>query len=969
METFLELVAKDLYKELNGDFTSTTVIFPNKRANLFFNSHLANITDGPVWTPFYTSISDIFANMSNLTICDPIKLVCKLYEAFQRCTQTTETLDKFYSWGEMMLSDFEDIDNNMADANKLFANISDLEKMTDFSFLSENQVKAIRQFFDNFDPENHTRLKDKFLSIWNALYPTYLELNKSLREENLCYEAMMKREIINTLKTEPEKLLDKLPSENYVIVGFNVLNETERQLFKFLQQNKNTYFYWDYDEAYKDYEAGRFVKQDIEMFGNRFADHPEYYKNFSKKKNIRFIASPTENAQSRFVGQWIQENIHSSENLNENAVVLCNESILPSVLHSIPPVLGENEEMALNVTMGYPLGDTPVFSFVQALMELQIHGKADKHSWKYTQVANVLRHPFTRKLSGNHSVTILNHLKKSNIMFPSENDLIVAPTGDTELLISEERSNQFLATLFTHQNSQKSIIMYVRDVLKMVGASYKSVKDETLQKESIFNAYTIINRILTLQEEEDAFKVNEETLYRLVRQIMSAKSIPFHGEPAIGLQVMGVLETRNLDFKNVILLSCNEDMLPKNTHKASLIPYNLREAHGMTTMEKQVSLYAYHFYNLLQRAEDITIMYNSSTDGLNKGEMSRFMMQMQIESDKILGKGQEIIELNITAANESQTEEDGRVTKTDEVMKRMNEHFANHPLSPSAINTYLRCPLQFYFQHVALFKQQDEVVEEVDNPTFGNIFHYCMEQIYKPFIGRQIQSGNLLEIARNKDLIEQLVDEGFAVQFFNKPKGQERYVNKYNGQQRLNHYVLCKYIKNQLEFDAKFCPFSILGLEEYISQQVDIDGTKVMLGGYIDRYETLYHEDGSESIRIVDYKSGGSVEQKGKTEDLFNGKCHYMFQAFYYCNILLNTKDPKKPIQPSLMFAVQAPNNKDDKLYLDRTAVTNYAEYKSMYEEGLVNIIKDIYDQGKPFTKCEDVNKCAFCNFKNFCKR
>ena len=983
MTTFLELVAQDFYKTLGGDFTKTTIIFPNKRASLFFNSHLIKLSKQPMWAPTFTSISDIFTSLSAKTVCDQIKLVCKLYEAFVTVTGTEETLDHFYSWGEMMLSDFEDIDNNMADATKLFANISDLEEMTDFSFLSENQISAIRQFFVNFDPESRTRLKDKFLSIWNALHPTYVEFQRLLREEDLCYEGMMKRELIEKLKTNPDELLKKLPSENYAVVGFNVLNETERQLFKFLQKNKNTFFYWDYDEAYLNpqsinsgkpyhgYEAGQFILEDIQTFGNRFSQHPEYYRNFKQPKRIQFIASPTENAQTRYVSQWLKENVNEKSKLNENAVVLCNEGVLPYVLHSIPPVIGKDKPMALNVTMGYPLGKTPVFSFVQSLMELHIFGTAGSSQWKYGQVAAVLRHPFTRRMTDNKSINVLNRLRKNNIMFPKDSDLVWHPQAGKELTDKEEKTAEIFATIFTHLRAQSDLMGYLADILKKVGVTYRGEKNETLQKESIFNAYTIVNRIQALQRDVEAFNVNVETLYRLTRQIMSAKSIPFHGEPAIGLQVMGILETRNLDFKNVIMLSCNDDLLPKNTHKASLIPYNLRAAHGMTTMEKQVSLYAYYFYNLLQRAENITIMYNSSTDGLNKGEMSRFMMQLQIEAEKILGKGQHVETKALTSDSESERQTDSMVKKTEEVMDKLREKFRDKPLSPTAINSYIKCPLQFYFSYVAGFKEPDEVSEDIDNPTFGNIFHYCMEVIYQAFKGRQVQSANLTEIANNKQLIEQLVDEGFAINFFNKPKGQKVYKNNYNGQQLLNHYMLCKYIKNQLLFDAQSCPMYILGTEDKVHHVIKLDDkTQITIGGIIDRYERLSNPDGSEYIRIVDYKTGTHTENNGTMEDVFNGKCHYMLQAFYYSYVLLKEKGADcPPITPALMFATQPLASKNPYLAVDKTPVDDFRDIADEYHEGLMSVIKSIYNEDVPFAPCEDASTCEYCAFNELCKR
>ncbi|MBO4664810.1 MAG: PD-(D/E)XK nuclease family protein [Bacteroidaceae bacterium] len=984
MTTFLELIANDLYKELGGDFTKTTIIFPNKRANLFFNNSLAKISDAPIFAPEYLSIGEVFASLSDRIICDQIQLVCRLYEAFHSVTKTEETLDKFYSWGEMMLSDFEDIDNNMAEASNLFINIAQLQEMTSFEFLTEEQEAAIKTVFENFDKDKRTRLKDKFLSIWDALAPTYKVFKEQLAKDNLCYEGMMKKEVIETLKNEPEKLIGRLKSDNYVIVGFNVLNETERQLFKFLKKNKKTYFYWDYDEAYKKHEAGRFITQNIHDFGNRFADHPEYYQNLWKKKNISFVNATTENAQTRYVSKWIEETVKDAEHLNENAVVLCNESALPSVLHSIPATLSDenNTELVtdkhtfLNVTMGFPLGDTLAYSYVQALLELQIHGKSNNGYWRYSYVADVLRHPFTRRLSGNASVAILSHLNSRNITFPSEKDILY-PFIHSDEEDMMPHAEEFVRQLFTPAKSKHEITSYVIEMLKHIGISYKGEKNEALQKESIFTAYTVLNRVQSLLEDNALLaSINNETLNRLIRQIMTSHSIPFHGEPAIGLQVMGVLETRNLDFKNVILLSCNEDMLPKNTHRASLIPYNLREFYGMTTMEKQVSLYAYYFYNLLQRAENITVMYNSSSDGLNKGEKSRFMMQMEIETKKILGPDNEITHKTFLADNEAQKPNDCFAPKTDELMARMTERFETGILSPTAINNYLRCPLSFYFRYVANYKDQDEVTEEVDNPTFGTIFHKCMEEIYRAFGDRQIQGKELTAIAEDGAKISRIVDEAFATEFFHKTKDETIH---YNGEQKLNHKVLCKYVRNQLLFDAQSCPMRNVHVEDRITHTEIIKGRQINLGGSIDRYETLSDPvTNTDYIRIVDYKTGTNPEKSVTSEKLFSssGDAKYHCQAMYYSYVMRRVLEKKygdaskiPPIRPSLMYVTQALAQRKDEFKVNGSEMKDFADFEEDFHAMLKSTIEDIFDPSIPFSQCEDKKKCANCSFARFCRR
>ena len=363
MESFLKQVAADLYDRKEGNLAHTAVVFPNKRAGLFFNEHLAQLSDKPIWSPAYISISDLFRELSSYEVADPVKLVCELYKIFRQETQSQETLDDFYFWGELLISDFDDADKNMVETNRLFNNLQDLKAlMNDYTFMDEEQEAAIQQFFHNFSIEKRTALKEKFISMWDVLGNIYNRFKSTLKEKQIAYEGMLYRETIETLD------VNTLPYETYVFVGFNVLNKVERELFKKLQNAGKALFYWDYDAFYMDkkhHEAGEFIKRNLTEFPSALSGIT--FDSLKQPKEINYISSPTENAQARYLPQWIRQNL--TENEKETAVVLCNESLLQPVLHSLP----SNVEH-VNITMGFPLSQTPVYSFLNTLLELQIQG-------------------------------------------------------------------------------------------------------------------------------------------------------------------------------------------------------------------------------------------------------------------------------------------------------------------------------------------------------------------------------------------------------------------------------------------------------------------------------------------------------------------------------------------------------------------------------------------------------------------
>ena len=959
MESFLKLVAADLYKHTEGNLAHTAVVFPNKRAGLFFNEYLAQESESPIWSPAYVSISELFRSLSPWEVGDPVKLVCELYKIFRRETQSTETLDDFYFWGEMLISDFDDADKNKVDTDKLFSNLQDLRNiMDDYTFIDDEQEEAIRQFFQNFSIERRTALKERFISLWDVLGNIYKGFRESLASQNIAYEGMMYRHVIEHLD------VDKLPYEKYVFVGFNVLNKVEHTLFTQLKDAGKAVFYWDYDEFYMKenrqavtHEAGEFIRRNLRDFPSPLSG--ELFKNLSKPKEVHYIASSTENAQARYLPQWIRNNLTTPE--KETAVVLCNEALLQPVLHSLPA-----EVKHVNITMGFPLSQTPVYSFLIALLELHTHGFNFK-SGRYTfqSVVTLLKHPYTRQLTGQAEL-LEKELTRNNRFYP---------------LPGELGKDEFLTRLFTPLSGNLNLCIRLSETLQQVAGIYQANTSGTedtdafnqLYRESLFKAYTTINRFRTLIE-EDELTVQSETFRRLLVKVLSATNIPFHGEPAIGMQVMGVLETRNLDFRHLVLLSVNEGQLPKSGGDSSFIPYNLRKAFGMTTIEHKIAVYAYYFYRLLQRAERITLMYNTSSDGLNRGEWSRFMLQFLIEWPH------PITRQFLEAGQSPQGTSPITVEKTPDVMRRMQSLFdvrANPKakFSPSALNYYLDCPLKFYYRYVAGLSAPDEVSAEIDSATFGSIFHYAAEHIYKDLTthGKVINKEALETLLRNEVKLQDYVDTAFKKLFFNVPQNEKP---EYNGVQLINSAVIAKYLKQLLQNDLRYAPFTFIASEMEVDEPIDIQTPKGVIksriGGIIDRMDS---KDGT--LRIVDYKTGGDADTPPHVESLFipdKKRSNYVFQTFLYAAIMCR-KQPTMKIAPALLYIHRAATETYSPVIQmgeprkPKEAVEDFSKYEKEYRERLQGLLEEIFNPEKSFTQTEIIEKCTYCDFKALCKR
>ena len=1063
MTPFLQIVARRLYLEMKENSEGLTIIFPNKRAGLFFNKYLRQELEGYVWAPHYVTIDEVFKNLSTKQVADPIELVCRLYRVYLNVTGRTEPLDRFYSWGETMCRDFDDIDNSLARADKLLGNVKELEDLKNFDFLTEQQQEALRTYFDHYMKKEDTALKQKFSAIWEHLYAIYQQFREALAEEGLAYTGMLKREVVETLEgmsqTPDGAACSNIPlffqGRRFVVVGFNVLSPTEQRLFLAMKRMVPIEFYWDYDrgytnlgeadEKYSVFEAGQFIKENIQLFGNALdnlseKEQDEAFNNLCRPKQITYVQTATETSQTRYVDGWLKDTLKHEKDMIRTAVVLCNEHNLQPLLHSIPSTFANNQKMLLNITMGYPLGETPIVSFLLSLAELQLYGRSG-NDWRYQYVSSVLNHPYAGRLDAKEVERLNKHMVENRVYFPSDADL---------------QTPGPLQALFQPTEGNLSLLKYLAEVTQIVGLTFKKQQHldalDQLYCESVFAAYTLLNRLISLSEiqtegcERPLFDVQGATLLRLLRSLLQQKSIPFHGEPAEGVQILGLLETRCLDFDNVVLLSANEDFLPGTSHRASFIPYNLREAYGMTTIEKQVALSAYYFYRLISRASNISLLYNVSTDGMASGEMSRFLSQLLAEVGVNGGKGRALLSpqtkpvfCSLTTESETNVTPDIEVAKSEEVLARLCDRFdivnKEKPryLSPSAINTYLNCPLQFYLQYVVGLYEEDELTEDVDSRHFGTLFHECMEQLYTPFKGkavwkdgkltflpgREISESQLKAMANDDMELDKVLAYAFAKVFFN-VKDEEKRKNfklRLNGEQEINRLVIKRYVKNQLNYDAKLAPLKILGLEETVKHVVDVQSgnrtVKLLLGGIIDRWDEINWGEGAVQ-RILDYKTSQSRPSGTPTvADIFDttrdNMYKYAFQTFYYSYVVDKVLlENNIRLMPSLMYiklassalskskdaadantsrqicanemgvkikemvqkVVKSKGEETQKTVYENHVVTDYFNDPAReFEERLTNLLAEIFSPEVPFRQTTCKKHCGYCKFLKICGR
>lgn len=939
MTPFLKEIAAHLYERFGNDMSRIAVVFPNKRASIFMNDYfLQGMGNSPLWAPTYFSINDFFDQLCPLRHDDPIRSIFILYNIYRDIARKQEDklfdINYFYSWGQQLINDFNNIDKNMVDAERILTNASEIWKLEE---LDKDTAEILRDIFQNKHQNGKTStgnsVKTEYQDIWNNLYAIYKAFNAKLEERGEAYAGARNKYVVEKL----EKGELQLPGQydHFVFVGFNVLLQSEERLFKYIQKQDKASFYWDCDRYFWEKESqftfSRTLKKNVGEFGNAIRFEEE--KHIDNPK-IEFISTSSDNAQAHYASQWLSENLTDEE--RRTAIILCDENQLQAVLHAIP---GENDQgktvKEINITKGFSLGNTPAYNFVA------------------------------------------NFLDSQNV---KENDHLVSLL---EQLGGELRSE-----------AHRTLALYP-----------KNSWEGTLYAESFFQCYTTVNRIKDILN-ENILDIRGITLQTLLLQTLKTQTIPFKGEPAAGLQIMGMLETRNLDFDQILLLGVNEGNIPKKSTDHSFLPYDLRKAYRLTTDEEESEIYAYNFFRLLQRCKHITYMYN--TQGENNCEISRFLQQLRYNTHF------DIHHLTLKEQHHNTISPIYGIDKDDvQAFMAQKDH-----LSPSAIIHYNDCPMKFYFSDIACL--QEDVREDLILPanTQGSIFHeasqLCFEHLvinkkkslYGYPVGQDeikslteddvkidtfltkaflIVSGN--DALSNKVLLEKYIDETKDISVMNKPFRERQSAGRnfiarhpelalYTKDNHTAEFKALKsYLKNTLRFDARWDNLHIVSLETKYDTVVE----GIEIGGFVDRLDIVKIND-DYTLRVVDYKTGSYNERKVTFQDmssLFTNKDkHYIFQTFIYCQACMEKGEPfgmRLPVAPLLLFTPMM-NSKDYSPYLqkkegrnEKQEIYRFQDYAREFREILEERIQEMKTSDyhlKTEPECEYCPFCQLCNKK-----
>lgn len=964
MTPFLYNVAQAYYKEFGARVSRFTFVFPNRRAGLFFQKYLSEIAGKPIFSPEILTISDLFQRLSKLKVADRIEQLFLLYDIYKDISRTVETFDEFLFWGEMLLNDFDDVDKYMADARQLFSNIQDLKEIdAGFSFLTEEQIIAIRRFWESFIPIGESIRKKDFLEMWQVLFELYNNLRIRLTERGLAYEGMIFREVAEKAKQKED--ID-LPFERLVFVGLNAHSKSEEEFLRYLQRAGIADFYWDYSSSLvKDPKnrASHFIDKNKMLFPSQLSLSPEEIN--MEKPILEVIGIPSAVGQAKHVHSIIEtlikdEQIVSSTEALKTAVILPDENLLLPVLYSIPETIEQ-----INVTMGYGLSNSSISGLMEHIFELQKNVRETNGSYGYyfRFVVPILNHRYLMNILPEETKSLRLDILKYNKVIVSIEDLNIHP---------------LLSLIFTPVRDWKDIADYLRNILTVLeksllirkeeeetGENVNTTRSSDMEREFVIEYYKTINKMEDALTKADT-EIKNDTYFKLLKKLITGVSVPFEGEPLSGLQIMGVLETRSLDFDNLIILSMNEGIFPMKKAANSFIPYNLRKGFGLPTYEHQDSIFAYHFYRLLNRAKRTYLLYDTRTEGLQSGEVSRYFLQLKhLYSDWFdIREYQAVYEVS---SSESLAIS---VPKAPHIIEKMDVFLTGErSLSASAINMYLDCPLQFYFSVVEKMEEEDEIAETIEASTFGSIFHSVMEWLYRPLEGKMVTADLLHKIAKNDKLITETLELSFAKNYF-----KTESVKKLTGQNYLTGEVIRRYVKKVLETDAGLTPFIYKQSEKRIEQKYTTStGKDIYLKGFIDRVDEVRGH-----TRIIDYKTGKGTLKFKDIGELFDKELKdrpkAVMQVFMYAHLYM-IEFPEVILEPGIYYlrnlfdANFNPDVEYNSVAAGKVKVTDFSGFRKEFREHFERCLDEIFDPEVPFTQTLTGKPCEWCAFTGICRK
>lgn len=963
MTPFLYSIAELFYARYGNALYQHTFVFPNRRAGFFFQKYLAEIAGKPIFSPSVLTIQELFTSLSSYRLADRIELLVMLYDHYVKISGSDESYDDFLFWGEMLLNDFDDVDKYMVDAKQLFRNVHDLKSMDDdMSHLSETQREAIRRFWINFMPVGDSETKKSFQETWKVLYELYTSFREELQQKGLAYEGMMFREVA---ESSGEERLD--PNGSCIFVGLNALSPSETQLLEQLKRRGLADFYWDYDSPLvcdPQNRASLWVKDNLLRFPSALT-LPQREKDDvcedalqKQKTSIEVIGVPSGVGQAKHVTQLLSQLIKSGaindpNEAIETAIVLPDERLLLPVLYSIPEEIGK-----INVTMGYGLSNSSISALMEHIAALQRNKRESSGEmlFYHRNVLSVLNHPLVYKAATEEVDAFKHHILTNNRVV---------------LSVKEFPAHPLLSSIFIPLPEWRSIFDYLKNILIYIYGTLSEEKQEKselgessspidLEREFIVQYHQTVTR---LQDRlVDATNMSQDTCFRLLKKLTHSISVAFSGEPLSGLQVMGVLETRAIDFENLIILSMNEGVFPLKNSTNSFIPFTLRKGFGLPVYEHQDSTYAYHFYRMISRAKRVFMLYDTRTEDMQTGEVSRYFYQLKYLYGDRFDISERVLSYDVSSPKIAEV----TVSKTADVMRKLNafREGGESFLSASLINNYINCPLQFYFTAVEGLYEEDEVQESVESDLFGTIFHQLMEVLYSRYKGKSVTPDVLTALSKDDELLTRLLEQAFAQYYFKEKENARPLV----GQHYLIGEILRSYVKQTLVMDKQFTPFVFVDAEHKFGAPYKVDSQlTVNFKGIIDRIDKV-----GDCIRIIDYKTGTGATEFKQVEELFDcSKANRPYQilqvllyALFYSKGFTDVK-----LSPSIYYLRSIFGELTPAVTFNKRPLTDLNTIMEEFLPLFNDCLTEIFNPDIPFMQTKNTKNCQWCSFKELCQR
>ncbi len=955
--TFLDQVVRHIQSTGETPLEKQCWVVPTRRSSVFLRDSLIRSYKKTLWAPEILAIQDFIRKWVPWQFPEPLRLIFELYEVYIKHLGQEgqeEAFEHFYSWGEMLLRDFDELDKYAVDSSQLFSHIRDIKELeTRFQLPEENQ-EAIERFWHTFyskEDGSTSELQEKFLRIWDKLFDVYTDFQHKLLGKGMAYDGMAYKEVLDQL--EKGKL--NFPFEKIQFIGFNALSLTEEKIIDRLLTQQKAQIYWDVDTSYYPLEA----KKETLLSSHPAKFIHEYHDNWKDKGSylivnkmasgpkrmfLTGVALPT--GQAHYLGTLLEDTLENETSLRKHAIVLADEQLLFPVLYTLP-----EKVKRLNITMGYPLKETPVYHLISSLTGLLRNMRLQNDRWgfAYQDVLNILSNSYIQSLAPDEVARLRQDIHEKNWLYLTE-DMLEAYTFP-----------KLVRSLFHPPKNPSESNAYFLSVFDLLIEDAQE-RGARLESEYIFQLYRHFNRfreiVLQYQTQLSFFGYT-----RLLREALSKARIPFEGEPLAGLQVMGFLETRVLDFEHLYILGANEGNLPDTSSNNSFIPYALRKGFGLPTYEEKDTIYAYHFFRLIQRAQNVHIIYNLlGKDEGGTGELSRFAEQIRFylrgesETPHQISLQERVINTPVpylppSPIEISQSEEIGAILRAKYISP--NPGNPKRPyMSATALTSYLACPLRFYFRYIAGIREPDLIEERIEAGTFGSILHEALEYIYKAMGDTLISEKKLPSLLRQ---VEPSLKRAFSDHGLDWDHSQ--------GVNFLLRDALQELCNSILERDVEGEPFKVVYLEEQekFGALLPVANWEIFLNGTFDRVDWLPE---SKIIRIIDYKTGRAKIKPGMEMDLLFQNADYkeMIQGYFYA-WLYQKQFPTARIQVAFYPLREIQKGR---LYLNGGEIIS-KELLQEFEENLQALLYDLFTQ--PYSQVADEKVCTYCAYKGVCMR